>query len=327
MEGLEKVSRPLPHRTVAVVLVNALDEMTYHALQYAMTIRPAEILALHMATGDVDATGLPGRWRAAGIPFPLQVVPCRHGQGGSALGSLVRSLLEPDVQVIVIVPGPAKMGFWQRLRRGRSWSGLVRPVRALDDVSVVVVRDHGGGGHATGGGRVRLSPRARHVAVILVDRLDRSVLRAVRFARSIDAMDIRAVHAGIDPSRAQQLAERWAEVGPTLEVPLDIDACFDRDIAGTIARYVGELRREDAEITVVIPRREYPRPLQRLLHDRTSRSIARALTGEGHVDVVIVPYRLGPAKPERNGLGHRPRPHPEAPAPPAPERDAAPVAR
>jgi amino acid transporter len=319
-EGLDTIARPLPHRTIAVVLVNALDEKTYHALQYAMTIGPSAIVALHLATGDLDATDLPARWMSAGIPFPLQVLPCKHGRGSSALAALVGRLRGPDTQITVIVPGPARLSFWQRVRRGRSWSGLVKPLRPFDDVLVVVIRDHGGTGHREEMGRLRLSPRVRHVAVILVDQLDWSVLRAIRYARSIDALDIRAVHAGVDPARARVLAERWAEVGPSLEVPLDIDACFDRDIAGTIARYVNELRREDAEITVIIPRREYPRALQRLLHDRTSRSIARALAGEGHVDVVMVPYRLSHSK-------HHPKPHPSHPAPPSDEREPAPVAR
>jgi hypothetical protein len=56
---------------------------------------------------------------------------------------------------------------------------------------------------------------------------------------------------------------------------------------------------------VVLPRREYPRFLQRLLHDHTSRAITRALAQEPHVDVVVVPYRLGaagasPAKPRHS---------------------------
>ena len=125
-----------------------------------------------------------------------------------------------------------------------------------------------------------------------VRRLDRSVLKAIRYARSIQALDIRAIHAGIDPGRAQRLAEQWGDVGHILEIPLDIDECFDRDIARTVRLYVDELEADDAEITVVVPRREYPRPLQRFLHDRTSRSIARSLQDEPHVDVVIVPYRL-----------------------------------
>jgi hypothetical protein len=47
------------------------------------------------------------------------------------------------------------------------------------------------------------------------------------------------------------------------------------------------------EVTVVLPRRDFARVTQRLLHDRTSRSIARTLGRYEHVDVAVVPYFFG----------------------------------
>jgi hypothetical protein len=131
------------------------------------------------------------------------------------------------------------------------------------------------------------------VAIILVDQVDRSVLKAIRYARAIEASDIRALHAAVDPHRAEHLAEQWGEVGHILGVPLDVEECFDRNIARTVTEYVHREEAPDVEVTVVLPRREYPRALQRLLHDHTSRAITRALASEPHVDVVVVPYRVG----------------------------------
>ena len=39
-----------------------------------------------------------------------------------------------------------------------------------------------------------------------------------------------------------------------------------------------------------MPRRDYPKIRQRLLHDRTSRKIQRALGRYAHVDVADIPY-------------------------------------
>src|SRR5205814_1693708 len=121
----------------------------------------------------------------------------------------VRNAGEGDVQVTVIVPGPARMTFAERVRRGRSWTGLVHPLRGVDNVSVAVIRDHGGTGHSISGDRIRVSPRSRHIAVILAGRLDRSVLKAIQYARQIEAIDIRALHAGLDPQKAADLLEQW----------------------------------------------------------------------------------------------------------------------
>ena len=134
--------------------------------------------------------------------------------------------------------------------------------------------------------------RSRHVAVILVGSLDRSVLKAIRYARAIEAADIRAVHAAADPDHAQKLTEQWGEVGPILGIPLDVEECFDRNIARTVREYVDRVTSSDAEVSVILPRRDYQRGAQRFLHDHTSRSITRALQDEGHVDVVVVPYRV-----------------------------------
>jgi amino acid transporter len=302
LEGLERISRPLAQRHVALVLVDELDPKTLHAIQYALTIRPEEVRAVHLATDGAADGRLASEWQRCGLPFPLDVVPCgAHGRG-QCLADHVRTIVRGDVQVTVVVPGPARLSFVERLRRGRTWTGLVDPLRTMESVSVAVIRDHGGAGHAVTGDRIRVSPRSRHVAVILVGRLDRSVLKAIRYARQIDAIDIRAMHAGIDPRQAAQLLEEWGNAGNMLRIPLDVEECFDRNIARTVREYVDRLAAADAEITVILPRREYPRPTQRFLHDRTSRTIARTLLDEPHVDVVAVPYHL--RAPER----HRTRP-------------------
>jgi amino acid transporter len=291
MEGLDAVDRPLPKRHTAVILVDALDEKTFHAIQYALTVRPHEVLAVHLTTDGQASEVLHAEWERCGLTIPLIEVPCRGEGRGACLARFVAGRCRSDEQVTVVVPGPSRLAFAQRLRVGRSWSGLAAPLRELENVSVVVVRDHGGAGHAMHG-RLRVLPRSRHVAVILVGSLDRSVLKAIRYARAIEAADIRAVHAAADPDHAQKLTEQWGEVGPILGIPLDVEECFDRNIARTVREYVDRVTSSDAEVSVILPRRDYQRGAQRFLHDHTSRSIARALQDEGHVDVVVVPYRV-----------------------------------
>jgi len=305
LEGLENIDRPLAKRHVAVVLVGACDEKTFHAVQYALTIHPQELIPLHLGTDREVAEDLVGRWSEVGLPSAVRVIDCGTRDRGECLDEYLRRLTEADIQITLIVPGPARLPFWQRVRQGASWATLLRPLRDHDNVSIVVVREHRGHGHPLMSGRIRISPRPRHVAVILVDRLDRSILKAIRYARSIEALDIRALHAGVDPTKAQSLAEQWGDVGQALGIPLDIDECFDRDVARTVGEYIDEIRASDAEITVVIPRREYPRLVQRFLHDRTSRAIAHELADDPHVDVVFVPYRLRRAHPD--GRGSSPR--------------------
>ena len=54
---------------------------------------------------------------------------------------------------------------------------------------------------------------------------------------------------------------------------------------------------DTTEVTAVMPRRDYPTLRQRLLHDRTSRKIQRALGRYAHVDVADIPYYVQGARP------------------------------
>jgi amino acid transporter len=314
LTGMESVTAPEARRNVVVALVQKLDPKTLHALQYALTIRPHEVRALNLYDRPEEAAALAEGWSECRLHVPLDQVRGSVHDLARILKSYLIERAPTDAVVTVVVPGPARSTLLQRLRRGRTWSGLYAQLRELDNVNLVVVRDHGGQGHARNGLGVTVVPRPRHIALIAVGRLDRSVLKAIRYARAIDALEIRAVHAAVDPDHATRLAEQWGETGQILGIPLDIVECFDRNIPRTIVNYIERWRRDDAEVSILLPRREYPRLLQRLLHDRTSRAISRAVAYEAHVDVVAVPYRMGtaPETVEAGGRGDGSRPTSEA---------------
>ncbi len=148
---------------------------------------------------------------------------------------------------------------------------------------------------------MRLALHSRHRVVILVGRLDRSVIKAIRYARNVDALDVTALHVGIDPEHAQRLLNEWWKFGRALETPLEIHECLDRNISRVIGEYVRTLRASASDITVVLPRNDYGGLFQRLLHDRTSRGITDALSDEPGVHIVVVPYQLSSAARARHG--------------------------
>jgi hypothetical protein len=75
-----------------------------------------------------------------------------------------------------------------------------------------------------------------------------------------------------------------------MPIPLDVIECWDRNVARSLEEYVADLTGHRVEVTVVMPRRDYATLRQRVLHDRTSRRIARAVGRYEHVDVAVVPY-------------------------------------
>ncbi len=202
-----------------------------------------------------------------------------------------------DADVNVIIPGPAHMGPFERLRRGRLGAHLARALLPYDRVRITLVRDHAGPGHVLTGNcgrppQLRVLPRGRTIgSSFRWTGSDRAALRAVRYALGLGATEVRAVHAAVDQDNQEQLMRRWMELG--IPVELDVIECWDRNVARSLERYVVELMGRNSEVTVVMPRRDYARLRYRLLHDRTSRKIARALGRYEHVDLAAVPYYFG----------------------------------
>jgi len=286
-EGLEAFARTPPRRPLAVVLVEDLDRKTLHALRYAKTIGASEVHAVHVETTDVTTGSLQGLWLELGVDVPLRVL--RHGGDEATSIAAYAAALAGDADVTVIVPSPVRTGRLERLRRGRAGARLARALAPYPDVRVTLVRDHPHPlGDPSGNGHVSIGPRDEHVAIVLVDHVDRATMRAVRYARSIGAQEVRAIHAAADPDAQEELIASWMELGVPIE--LDLVECWDRDVARALERAVVERMGPRTEVTVVLPRRDFRTLRQRLLHDRTSRQITRALGRYPHVDVAIVPY-------------------------------------
>jgi amino acid transporter len=282
---------PVDHPTV-VLMVDDVDPKTVHALQYARTIRSDGIVAVHVEHDPERTLRLEQAWDLAGLgEIPLKVIRGRGEDAARFAGFIAAYAADRDV--IVIVPVPHERSAFERLSDRRAGSHLSHALLPYERVRVTLVRDHPDGVHPLQRGEdgrpvVRLAPRSMHEAIVLVDKLDRATLRAISYALTLGATTVRAVHAGVDPARAGRLAARWQEL--KAPVPLDVIECFDRDVPRTIERYVVGLARDAVEVTVVMPRRDFPKLRQRLLHDRTSRKIQRTLGRYAHVDVADVPY-------------------------------------
>jgi amino acid transporter len=143
--------------------------------------------------------------------------------------------------------------------------------------------------------------RPKHEVVVLVERLDGSVADALRYAKQISPFGLHStvtcLHAASDPEAAELLLADW----DTYDVPVALTAvaCPDRDVVGAIVRWLDARMSGDTEVTVLIPQRAYARFWHRLVHDRTSASLARALRRYVDAQVVVVPHHIGSA-PQRS---------------------------
>jgi amino acid transporter len=132
----------------------------------------------------------------------------------------------------------------------------------------------------------------RHTVLVLIDDLNRSTARALQYARALTPDELRAVHIAVDPTKAAHLAGEWATAA-VRRVPLELVDCPDRRLSRAVLEVVAEeLGDGETEVTLLLPRREYVHRWHRLLHDRTSGSIARAVAPLPHANVTFVPYHF-----------------------------------
>ncbi|MHB1533338.1 MAG: amino acid permease [Acidimicrobiales bacterium] len=141
-------------------------------------------------------------------------------------------------------------------------------------------------------------PLPRHVALVLVDRLDLATARAIQYARAISVDEIRAVHFAIDNVAARRLQERWVRLGLD-RLPLEIVECPDRRVSRAALERADEAADGRTEVTVLLPRRSYKGALNRFLHDSTGERIAAAISRLPHVNATIVPFDVDAVLRER----------------------------
>jgi amino acid transporter len=146
-------------------------------------------------------------------------------------------------------------------------------------------------------------PRPRHEVLVLVDGLDRAVLRALQYARQLNPLSITALHVAADPDAASKLARLWAKL--PLAVPLEVVACPNRDLVACAAHAVAEHARPDTEVTVLLPRHGDLGGFKRLLHDQTGRELLAALGRLAGVNVAVVhlPAWQSPSRPPHRPAG------------------------
>ncbi len=137
-------------------------------------------------------------------------------------------------------------------------------------------------------------PRREQRVIVPVNGINRAVVQAVLFARSMSD-DVQAVFVTESAETGEALRERWRRQLPN--VPLVIVESPYRALVGPVIAYLDVLDRSlpagsDAPITIVVlPEYVARHWWDRLLYNQAARRLRSALIGREHTVVADVPYR------------------------------------
>ena len=128
--------------------------------------------------------------------------------------------------------------------------------------------------------------------VILIDNIHAGTVELVNFARSL-GHPWRAVHIGVNPEKADLIAQRWTEFDSE-DGALEVIPSPYRHLAAPIREYVKGLldKNPDSYVHVIMGHLSMPSFLGQVLHQNSAFIFNVALTRLERVVVSIVPYHI-----------------------------------
>ncbi|MGP6176425.1 APC family permease [Microbacterium sp. A196] len=130
------------------------------------------------------------------------------------------------------------------------------------------------------------------VAIVLVNRLQKPVLKAIDYAIAADHDKTLAVHIAFAAEDGEQLHQEWRAHG--IPIPLIILDSPYRTYAQPIAKFIERYRERHGAsvVTVYLPQYIVGHWWERLLHNRRARRIANQLMLVHGVSITLVPWLL-----------------------------------
>ena len=269
-----------------VLLIRDVDASVGEALGYVRSFRPE---SLHAVTpGSSIPPDLAGRWRDLVGPGGPELEPLGSGGLVSTVRAYVRRLA-PGADDVVTVMVPEIVG--QNLfRYVIAQNALVRLKAGLLREARVVVTDVPVVGDRNPDMTKALIPQ-KTVALVFVSAVNDVTIRAINYARTLDATVTRAIYFDLDPEKAHRIEHAWFGAG--FEVPLDIVEAPFRDLTRPMLDEVRTFSSHpNVVVNVIVPEVMVSHWWQLPLHNQSALFIKRLFLYEDRVVLTSVPFLL-----------------------------------
>ena len=137
---------PILRRHVVLVFVDRLDAATARSIQYARSLTPDELRAVHFVIDDARANVLAEQWRRLGLQrVSLELVACPDRRlTRAAVECVARELSDRETEVSVLLPERKYKGIWHRVLHDRTGEAIQEQVSKLAHANVTTVPFHFG---------------------------------------------------------------------------------------------------------------------------------------------------------------------------------------
>jgi len=134
-------------RHVVLVLIDRLDIATARAIQYARTLMPDELRAVHFVLDPQRAEELADHWGRLGLNrITLELRQCSDRLlDRAAIAVTAEALADGRTEVSVLLPDRQYPGWWHRILHDRTADSIAEQVSRLPHANVTRVPYHLGG--------------------------------------------------------------------------------------------------------------------------------------------------------------------------------------
>jgi amino acid transporter len=139
--AIEASEAPILRRNVVIVLVDRLDMATARAIQYARTLTPDDLRAVHFDIDSKEARELEEEWGRLGLArLPLDIIECPDRRLGRAAIELVAdATLDGDTECTVLLPRRGYRRVWQRFLHDRTADKIAGVLSQVPHVAATII--------------------------------------------------------------------------------------------------------------------------------------------------------------------------------------------
>lgn len=143
-DAAKTAEAPVLRRHVVLVFIDTLNVAAARAMQYARTLSPDELRAVHFDLDPIDTEDLTEAWLRLGLShLPLDVVECPQRRLTRGAAEVVAEALgDGQTEVTVLLPRLEHNRFWHRFLHDRTADAIAEAVGVLPHANVTIVPYH-----------------------------------------------------------------------------------------------------------------------------------------------------------------------------------------